>query len=113
MRDAVIGESDEDCIGGGALKFPDQMMPGERCRYGAGDPGVFPCIVGSATPYVPVRAVSDIALRPKDEFMRAIGLIGVKLQGLSGIWVGEIEINFIFEVLRGIDGAKLFPPESV
>ena len=53
-----------------------------------------------ATPDVPHAAISDIALGPEDKLVRAVGLIRVKLQGLSGIRVGQIEKDVIFEILR-------------
>src|SRR6185437_9520426 len=99
MRNAVISKTHEDRICGCSLKFPDQVVPCESGGDGAGNTCALP---GGATPDVPHAAISDIALGSEDKLVRAVGLIRVKLQGLSGIRVRQIEKDLIFEILGSI-----------
>ena len=70
-------------------------------------------IAGSVAPNVPLRAIFDVALRAKDEFVGVVGLVNVKLKGLWRSGIGDVEIQIVSEILNGIVAAKLLPPQSV
>src|SRR5205085_2421821 len=109
---AVERESNKGRLRSRALELPGEVVPGKCRRRGTCDAGVQPVYSG-ARPYVPHAAVFDIALGAEDELVSAIGLIYIKLQGLTELRGGQVEIHVIPEVRGVVICAKLFPPESI
>src|SRR5215510_5486915 len=109
---AIESNGDEDSLSVVASELPRQVVPSEGCRRRAGNVSVPP---GSASrvPDVPDPTIPDVALRAKDEFGVAIGLIHIKFQGLRQLWLGHVEIQIILEVCNAIVTTELLPPEYV
>src|SRR6185312_10549961 len=87
------------------------MVPHKSRRGRTGNAGRKP-VAGSVTPHVPVAAL-DVALCAIDEFVHAVGLVIVKLQGLRYAGVSDIESHIVLEVCGRVGCSELFPPESV
>src|SRR5579863_1364700 len=94
------------------VDLPGQVMPGESRGRWAGNACITPDVV-RGIPNIPNATTFDIALRPKDEFARAIGLVNIEFQGLGILRRTEVKIHVILKVRRRIIGAKLSPPKGV
>lgn len=112
MSHSVIGEADEDHAGVSPLKFPSQLMPGERSRRGAGNCGVDPP-GGRIAVNVPDAAIFDVALRAKDEFVRLVRLVHVEFERLRSLWIGQVEADVVSEVPDSAVCSQLLPPQCV
>src|SRR5947209_19949289 len=88
------------------------MVPDKRRRRSAWDARAYPIAV-CITPHVPDAAIPDVALRSKNPPFGAVGLVGVKLQGLGCSRICQIEIHVILKVGGSVNRAQLLPPESV
>src|SRR5262249_28133812 len=95
-----------------ASELPRQVVPSEGRRRRAGNVSVPPSPT-SRVPDVPDATIPDVALRAKDEFGVAIGLIHIKFQGLRQLWLGHVESHIIPEVLNVVITTELLPPKYV
>src|SRR5215510_5462303 len=109
---AIESNGDEDSLIVVASELPRQVVPSEGRRRRAGNVSVPPGPT-SRVPDVPDPTIPDVALRAKDEFGVAIGLIHIKFQGLRQLRLGHVEIQIIFEVCNAIVTTELLPPEYV